>query len=88
MRSVTAREYMARMEERSWLEEPSGRKYRDALLVVKKDAKQVTFEVRADGTGWVWHDGKAAAYQLEPHPVALASETETPAPTKGRAPGR
>jgi hypothetical protein len=71
MRSVTAGEYLARMEDRSWLEDAAGNKYKNALLVVKKDFKNVLFEVPADQSGWVWHDAKEA-FKLEPHPVALA----------------
>jgi hypothetical protein len=87
-RSVTPGEHLARMEERSWLEDAAGTKYRNALLVVKKDAKQVAFEVPADGTGWVWHDGKAAAYKLEPHPVAVAPAAKSAGPGKTAAPGK
>lgn len=85
-RSVTAREYLARMEDRSWLEDAAGNKYKNALLVVRKDAKDVLFEVPADQKGWVWHDGKET-YKLEPHPVAVtpaapAAAPATPAPAK------
>jgi len=83
-RSVTAKEYLARMEDRSWLEDSGGNKYKNALLVVKKDFKNVLFEVPADQSGWIWHDGKET-YKLEPHPVALApaeSATPTGAPAK------
>ncbi len=85
-RSVTGKEYLARLESRSWLEDAAGNKYKSALLVVKKDAKDALFEVPTDQTGWIWHDGKEA-YKLEPHPVAVAPAepapaSATPAPAK------
>jgi len=85
-RSVTAGGFLARMEDRSWLEDAAGNKYKNALLVVKKDFKNVLFEVPADQSGWVWHDAKEA-FKLEPHPVALAP-AEPAAPAASASPAK
>lgn len=74
---------MSKTDERSWLTDAQGKKYTPALLVVKKQGCQLSFEAPTGATGLVWHDGKTKSYQLEPQPI----EVQEPAATAA-APGK
>jgi hypothetical protein len=64
-----------------WLADGAGKKYTEGMWYSpKKQQAQVSYEVPADATGLVWHDGKQA-YKLEPVVVTLEAE-----PEKGQAP--
>lgn len=81
--SVTDGKYLARIDEKSWLSDGTGKKFKDGLLKILQGDRLLSFEVPADTAGLIWHYGKNQ-YQLEPHPVEMAGDTpgSTPAPTK------
>ena len=66
--AVSASNLLARVEGQSWLGDSAGRKYSRPGVVAGKDRTQLAFEVPADATGLVWHDGKKRSFELEPHP--------------------
>lgn len=58
-------------EPKLWLTDASGKKYSEGYGYSKKRGiGQIAYEVPADTTGLVWHDGKQA-YKLEPVIVAV-----------------
>lgn len=66
---------------KTWLTDAAGKKYSEGMWYAPKKVKdqpekaQVSYEVPAEATGLVWHDGKQP-YQLEPAVVALKAEPE------------
>jgi hypothetical protein len=81
--SVTDGKYLARIDEKSWLSDGTGKKFKDGLLKALKGDRLLSFEIPSDATGLVWHYGKKQ-YQLEPHPAEIA-EAALPVNT---APGK
>lgn len=69
--ALSASGTFARVEGQSWIEDGSGKKYRNAAVVAKDGSCALAFEVPAGATGLTWHDGKTA-YALEPHPREVA----------------
>lgn len=69
-------------EPKLWLTDANGKKYSEGYgYSKKKGTGQIAYEVPADATGLVWHDGKQA-YKLEPVIVAVeptAGESQTAA---------
>lgn len=59
-----------RTNARSWLTDGKDQKYSNPYLVMGGLKRQVAFQVPADVTDLIWHDGKQA-FQLEPYPVAI-----------------
>ena len=67
-----------------WLTDTTGKKYTEGFgYSPGKDKWQIAYEVPEGETGFVWHDGKLAAYQLEPTIVAVAT---APAEAKKEVP--
>ena len=71
-----------------WLADAAGKKYTEGFWYApkkekdQKDMAQVSYEIPADATGLVWHDGKQA-YKLEPIVVAIPPELEK-SPASGK----
>ncbi|MGH9863100.1 MAG: hypothetical protein ACRD35_06720 [Candidatus Acidiferrales bacterium] len=53
-----------------WLSDAAGKKYDEPFAFGKSGWSELAYEIPADATGLIWHDGKKA-YELEPHPKLL-----------------
>ena len=72
---------MATVYDGTWLTDSAGKKYKNGLPVMKKDTRQLAYEIPADTQGLVWHAGKQH-FQLEPHPLEVAEAAKPAAPVK------
>jgi hypothetical protein len=79
-RQTSSAVIMAMVYDAPWLTDLAGKKYKNGLPVMKKDTRQIAYEIPADAQGLVWHAAKQE-FQLEPYPGVIAP-TATAAPPK------
>ncbi len=78
--------FVSRVDDTTWLEDSTGKKFRKPFLVVTKESRQLAFSITPEAAGLIWHDGKKMAYSLEPHPVALPAPAADAAGAAAKSP--
>lgn len=76
-RETSSAVIMALVYDAPWLTDLAGKKYKNGLPVMKKDTRQIAYEIPADAQGLVWHAAKQE-FQLEPYPTVIAPSAAAP----------